>query len=386
MTTTSIMILSSDPANLDHISRALKDDPEIKVSAVKGGTRELNAMQRPPDLIIVNGKAVEEGGLETLERLGHAHPTTAFIVVVDNQSADFLRRAMRAGVREVLPCPVPAEQLRTAVNRLKKRRSASATRGKVFAFIPAKGGSGSTFLATNLGYVLAGRAEEKVLLLDLNLQFGDAAMCLTEQQPSTNLAELAREIHRIDASFLAASLLNVLPNYGLLAAPDDPAQSVDVKPQHIETVIDIARQHYGFVIVDLGRSLDGVSLKALDMADAIFPVLQLGLPYIRDGKRLLGVLQSLGYSSSRINVIVNRYEKGADIGLADLERVIGLKAFKTIPNSYRASAASVNQGVPIAKLSKNDSVTRSLSEMATLIAPSNSPEEAGWLSRVLHLA
>ena len=379
---TSIMVLSSDPVHLDHISRALKDDPEYKLSSIEGDASALGAIQRPPDVIVVNGKAAEDGGLDMLERVGRAHPSTGFIVVSENQSPEFLRRAMRAGVREVLPCPVPAEQLRLAVGRLKKRLT-PATQGKVFAFIPAKGGSGSTFLATNLGYALAARGGKTVLLIDLNLQFGDAALFLSEQQPSTDLAEVARQIHRIDASFLSASLLNVLPNYGLLAAPEDPAQSVDVKPQHIETVIAIAREQYEFVILDLSRSLDAVTLRALDMADTIFPVLQIGLPYIRDGKRLLGMLQSLGYSLSKIRPIVNRYQKGTEIGLADLEKAIGLDVFKTVPNSYEASAASVNQGVPIMKLARNDAVTRSLSELANAIAPAPAVQESGWLSRVL---
>jgi pilus assembly protein CpaE len=383
MTRTSITILSSDRAHLHQIAGALKDDPDAQVSALEGSTSELRSLQKLGDVVIINGKAVEAGGLDVVELLGHAHPETAFIVVTENQSAEFLRGAMRAGVREVLPCPVPEDQLRSAIERLKKRIASTTAHGKVFAFIPAKGGSGSTFLATNLGYVLAGRADRKILLLDLNLQFGDAALFVTEQQPSMDVSELARQIHRLDASLLSASLLNVLPNYGLLPAPDDPAQSVDVKPQHVETLLAIARKHYDYTILDLGRSLDGVTLKALDMADVIFPVLQVGLPYIRDGKRLLGVLRSLGYTSSKIKLIVNRFQKGTDIGLADLEKALGIPVYKTIPNSYQTSTASANQGVPISKLDRNNAVSRGIAELANDIAPAPEAEDDGWLGRLL---
>jgi pilus assembly protein CpaE len=384
MNRTAVTILSSDKVHLDAIARALKSDPDMRLSEIHGSTSELTAIQDAPDVIIVNGRAAEEGGLDMLERLGHVHPSTAFIVVSENQSPEFLRRAMRAGVREVLPCPAPAEQLRATVDRMKRRRTRPEAKGRVLAFIPVKGGAGSTFLATNLGYILAGHGGKKVLFLDLNLQFGDAALFLSEQQPASDLAEVARQIHRIDASFLASSLLNVLPNFGVLAAPDDPAHSVDIKPQHVETIIAIARQHYEYIVVDLGRSLDGVSLKALDMADAVFPVLQLGLPYIRDGKRLLGVMKALGYPSSKINLIVNRYEKSSEIGIADVEKALGLNVFKTIPNSYQASTASVNQGVPIAKLARNNPVSRSLSELASVIAPASADGQSGnWLSRML---
>jgi pilus assembly protein CpaE len=381
MTKTSITIVSSERMHLEEIARALKDDPEAELSMIQGSTPELKAIEQPGDVVIVNGKAVDDGGLDTLERLGQRHPSTAFIVVSDDQTPEFLRNAMRAGVRDVLPCPAPVEQLRAAVDRLKKR-AAQAGQGKVFAFIPAKGGSGSTFLATNLGYVLAAHSERKVLLVDLNLQFGDATLFVTAQQPPMDVSELARQIHRIDASFLSASLLNVLPNYGVLAAPDDPGHSVDVKPPHIETVIALARRHYDYVILDLGRSLDAVTLKALDSADLIFTVLQVGLPYIRDGKRLLGVLRSLGYAASKIRLLVNRYQKAGEIGLEDLERALGLSVYRTLPNSYEASAASVNQGVPILKLDKGNAVSRALLELAEDIAPLPRGDDSGWLGRV----
>lgn len=383
MTRTTVAVVSSDRGHLEAISRALKADPHVDVSTIEGGTRELKAISAPPDVIIVNGRAVDEGGLDTLERLGRSHPATAFIVVTDNQSPEFFRSAMRAGVREVLPCPVPADQLLHALQRLKRKADPTETRGKVIAFIPAKGGSGATFLATNFGYVLGDGGHHKVLLLDLNLQFGDAALFVSAEQPGIDLAELAREIHRVDGVLLSASALNVLPTYAVLPGPQDPAQSVDVKAEHVEKLITIARQHYDFVILDLGRSLDAVTLRALDLADLIFPVMQIGLPYIHDGKRLLGVLRSLGYSSSKINVIVNRHEKGHEIGLDDLEKALGTKVFRTVPNSYAATAASMNQGVPIAKLAKTNAVTRSLLDLAAVVAPRASRGESGWLSKML---
>src|SRR6185503_12407096 len=91
---------------------------------------------------------------------------------------------------------------------------------RVLAFVPCKGGSGATFLATNLGYQLASE-NKKVLLVDLNLQFGDAALFVHDHKPAHTLADIAHNITRLDASFLAATVVNVSPNYALLAAPED---------------------------------------------------------------------------------------------------------------------------------------------------------------------
>src|SRR5207244_2183241 len=136
------------------------------------------------------------------------------------------------------------------------------------------------------------------------------------------------------------SMLNVAPNYGVLAAPEDPAQSADIKPDHIEQLLKLARQHYDFILLDVGRNLDSVSIRALDQADMIFPILQTTLPYIRDGKRLLSVFRSLDYPRDRIHLIVNRHEKNGDIKLKDLQTAFGTEVYRTIPNHYEAAAAS----------------------------------------------
>jgi pilus assembly protein CpaE len=132
------------------------------------------------------------------------------------------------------------------------------------------------------------------------------------------------------------------------------------------------------VILDIGRALDPVSIKALDMADIIFPVMQLTLPFIRDAKRLLEVFRSLEYSPDKIKILVNRYEKRNEIRLEDVERTLGIQVFKTLPNSFRAVAASVNQGVPIDKLAHGNPVARSLQELAHLFATEGESSSSWW--------
>jgi pilus assembly protein CpaE len=324
------------------------------------------------------------GELGALEQTSANFPHTAVILLCTNQTSDFLINAMRAGVREVLPSPVTREALVGAVARVEQKMGLGGARrepGRILAFIPSKGGSGATFVATNLGFQLASE-NRRVLLIDLNLQFGDAVLFVHDRNPAHNLAEVARNIQRLDASFLAASVVQVSPNYSILAAPDDPAQSIEVKPEHIEVLLNLAASHYDFVILDVGRQLDAVTIKALDRAEKIFPVLQTTLPFIRDASRLLSVFRSLGYSAAKVGLVVNRYEKGGEIALADVGRSLGVSDMRTIPNSYHAVAASVNQGKPIAAIAKNHLVTKSLAEFAQSLLPKSIDTE-GWLTRLL---
>ncbi|HVK57030.1 MAG TPA: AAA family ATPase [Burkholderiales bacterium] len=380
-----VKILSNDKTRFDAILQAtVVADRGAEVSGSVGDITELPKVinGHAPDVLILD--ASQGWTLDLLDQMTARAPSMEAIVITNDQSPQFLLQAMRAGVREVLPNPVTSDALQSALNRIRgKRGHSQAQEGKILAFLSCKGGSGATFLAANLGHVLASLNDKKVAVIDLNLQFGDAALFVSENKPASNVADVAQQIHRLDASLLSAAMLQILPNFSVLAAPEDPAHGVDVKPQHVQTILTLARKHYDYVIVDLGRTLDAVTLQALDMADTIFPVLQLTLPFIRDGKRLISVMRSLDYPKSKIKLIVNRFEKSSEITINDLENALGAEVFKTIPNSYQAVATSVNQGVPITQLSRNNPVSKALSDFASAIAPEVSQQENGWFAKIL---
>jgi pilus assembly protein CpaE len=294
---------------------------------------------------------------------------------------DLLIRAMRAGMREVLQLPLVHRAFHEAMDRIEVAAGLSPVReGKVLAFISCKGGSGTTFLSTNFGYALATLADKKVMLVDLHGQFGDATLYVTDQKPAMTLSGVCSQIGRLDGAFLESSLVHVAHNFGILAAADDHAQ--EMKSEHIDAVLRVARQHYDYILLDVGRQIDAVSLRALDKSDLIFPVLQLALPDIRDGRRLLDIFRSLGYPVERTRLIVNRYEKNGKLRLADLEHALAAEVMHTVPNDYLSATDSVNQGIPLLQLSRNSPVARSLAEMVELVTERRVPESRGLFDRL----
>ena len=188
------------------------------------------------------------------------------------------------------------------------------------------------------------------------------------------LSDVCRHIARLDAAFLESSLVHVSPGFGILAAADDPAHAVELKPEHMDAIMRVARQHYDYIVLDVGRQIDAISLRALDNADVIYPILQLGLPDIRDGRRLLDIFRSLGYPADQTRLIVNRYEKGGRLRLQDLQNALGADVMHTIPNDYVAATDSVNQGVPVLELSRSSAVARSLTDLVELVTARRAPE------------
>jgi pilus assembly protein CpaE len=362
--------------------------PPLSIGATRASLRD--ALERVsadvPSLVIVDATSSDSDAAEAelLDRLcKHYSGATVILLTGASQQPELLIRAMRAGVREVLQLPLVHHAFHEALDRIANSSGVAAMRdGKVLAFIACKGGSGATFISTNFGYALATLADKKVLLIDLHGQFGDAALYVSDQKPTMTLSDVCSQIARVDGPFLESCLVHVAPGFGVLAAADDPANTANLKPEQMDSLLRVARQYYDFIVLDVGRQIDAISLRALDNADAIYPILQLALPDIRDGRRLLDIFRSLGYSVENTRLIVNRYEKGGKLRLQDLQAALGAELLHTIPNDYMAVTDSVNQGVPVLQLSRSSAVARSLAELVDLVTTRRVTENKGLFDRI----
>lgn len=302
-----IAVISPNRQHLDGVGAVLQARSHTALLYEGGKSRMREVAERDqPDLMIVDGMCCDPHELVQVEHVTAHHPQIAVVLLCSSHTPEFLINSMRAGVREVLPSPAPPEALQAALERVESKlaRAQAPRRAKVLAFIPCKGGSGATFLATNLGWQLA--ESSSVLLVDLNLQFGDALSFVHDGQAASTLANVAKDISRLDASLLAASTVKVAPNYSILAAPEDLSQAMEIKPEHVDAVLALAASQYDFVIVDVGRSLDTLAIKALDRAWRIFAVMQSGLPDVRNAGKLLEAFKALGYPPDKTELIVNR--------------------------------------------------------------------------------
>lgn len=356
----------------------------VQLSADVGSAQTLAGVLRrdQPDVVLLDFPVLDEQAMEQIEAALSQAPGTHMVLVSPDRSVEFLMRAMRAGVREVLPAPMSAQTVQQAVKHAQGHQSLRGRQrevaGQVLALMPAKGGAGSTFLATNLAYALA-RQGKLVAVLDLNLYLGDAVLFLGNSKVVSSVVDLARQTHRMDATLLDASMIKVSEHLHVLAAPESPESVKEVRSDDIQKIIELARSRYDYVVLDVSSMLDPVTIKALDMADAIYLTLQLNLPFVRAAKLMMAVFRALGYANSKLNVIVNRYEKAGDISLADVEKATAMKVERTIPNSHLVVNASVNQGVPMLKLAPRDPVTRALEDWAQELSPVKAQRSKGWL-------
>ncbi|MFP5391709.1 MAG: CpaE family protein [Gammaproteobacteria bacterium] len=381
----SLLITRDTLLHAEIASQGAARVPPLNLVATRATLREALDRLSPeaPALVIIDASEFEPADADLLERLAKHYASANFVLLTRGHQQELLIRAMRAGVREVLQLPLVHRAFHEAMDRLAATSGLAAMRdGKVLAFISCKGGSGATFLSTNFGYALATLANKKVLLIDLHGQFGDATLYVSDQKPVMTLSHVCNQIARLDAAFLESCLVHITPGFGILAAADDPAHAVSLKAEHMDAILRVARSNYDYIVLDVGRQIDAISLRALDSLDALYPVLQLGLPDIRDGRRLLDIFRSLGYPIEHTRLIVNRYEQGGKLRLQDLQNALGAEVMHTVPNDYVAVTDSVNQGVPVLQLARSAPVSRSLAELVELVTERRVPDSKGLFDRL----
>jgi pilus assembly protein CpaE len=366
----NIAIISEDRQLLHQVQSALARTPH-DIALAPGKSKELRSCVKDLglDLLLLDGRNQAAVDFTQIEQLTLEFPAVGVILLSETHSPEFFIGAMRAGVREVLPSIQPAQLLIDAVERaaVKLQATQSSSAAKVHAFIGTSGGSGTTFLATNFGYQLA--QSHNVLLIDLNLQFGDALSFVQDGKAPRTIADISRDIKHLDSSLLNASTIKVTPNFSILAAPEEPSHATDVRPEHVEAILKLARTQYDIILLDMPRTVDAMLIKALDQAVSIFMVLQASVPHLRNADKLLSVFRSLEYSRDKIELILNRYDKRSDITLDKIRRALGPLEIHTIANGYRQVSTAINQGVPLVQLQRRHDVIRNLSHLGETVTP-----------------
>ncbi|MGE5095475.1 MAG: AAA family ATPase [Betaproteobacteria bacterium] len=358
-----IDIVCSSARTLEAIRRlAASEGCEIGQAVVRNAGEPLPPYLRlaTGDALLLEGSCADTADLATIEKVTAERRGLAVLMLSPVNGSEDLMAAMRAGVREVLQTPPKPAELAAALARIARRRLERAPKGRVVSFIPCKGGSGATFLAANVAHMLATIAERRTALIDLDLEYGDASFFVAAEPAKSNVVEVAQQGERLDGQLLVSSMLTVAPRFTILPAPSEPEAALAITPQQLERLIEVARETFEFVVLDLQRALDPLTVTALDKSDAIYLVMENMIPYVRNAKRMVGVLRGLGYADSKMRLVLNRYERRSVVTIAEIERTVGLKVSHLVPNSWEDVAQSTNLGVPLAQLNSRNAVVHAL--------------------------
>jgi pilus assembly protein CpaE len=217
----------------------------------------------------------------------------------------------------------------------------------VTVFSP-KGGVGTTLIATNIAVVAAGKRPDRVVLVDLDLQFGGVAPQL-DIQPKQTLADVTRDSTALKAAELLRGYA-VKHGTGLhvLCAPPTPELSELVTPEVVKNLLATLTSGYDHVIIDAGSTLDERTMLALEAADTVVIPVYPEIPALRSVHTLLEFLSDQGTLGTKTTVFVLNNAFARDIlKQRDIEGVLGTKIAYDLPYDPFLYLKSVNEGVPV---------------------------------------
>ncbi|MEN7530914.1 MULTISPECIES: CpaE family protein [unclassified Cupriavidus] len=381
-----IVVVSAEESQLQHVAGLITQSANHVVQRMLAAPTL--ALAQPgltlgTDLLILAAPDFSADDLSQLRRLRTDAPGTLCMLLTGHASADLLMRAMRAGVQGVLPWPPEPGEFRDELLRCTSHAlSNGRAEGQVLAFLSCKGGSGTTFIAANTAHLLAVRHQKRVLMVDLSQQYGDAAFVLTDQTPPATLAEVCRQIDRLDAALLDACVTHVCPGFDVLPAAGDPVKAGEIKAAHLERLLTIARQQYDAVVLDVGQDINPASIVVLDHSNLIYPVLQPSLSHLRGGHRLLEICRSLGYHADRLRLVLNRQDKHAPLDLRTMENAFGMRFAHVLPNDTVPVRDASNQGLPLLQVAPKAALTRALGDMVGELFPDTAPQRDSLLRKL----
>ncbi|NDU86400.1 MAG: AAA family ATPase [Ferrovum sp.] len=314
------------------------------------------------NLLVLDSTANESPDWANIEKFNLQHPHSTTVLVCSEQIEQILVQAMRVGVRDALRLSELEERLLEVVERARTRQAAfeGALRGgKVLSFIPSKGGSGASFVSSNLAYVLAKVHKKRVLMIDLDLEFSDASFCLTDDDSIKSIADLVARSN-LSGPMIESACIQIEQTFWLLRAPQNPEMAVGITPDQVDDIISAAVRHYDFICIDLARTLEPIALRVMDRSDTVFPIMQTVLPYVRGMQRLQRTFKALHYPDSKIQLVANRQGNKDDLPLDEIENALQAKFVIRLPNDFPNVNTSINTGKPLYEIAPHGVLTNGL--------------------------
>lgn len=287
-----------------------------------------------PDLVLIDVSTVTDPVREVIGRLRSAAPDSMIVALSSEASTESVLDCFRAGAAEYLFPPLE-EGLRRAQERREAERSRSESgkpRGRLAVFLSAKGGCGATTLACHSASVLAALGR-KTLLADLDTHAGQVSFLMKTKSPYS-ISDAVNNTHRLDVSYWNALVSNGGPGLDIISAPTAISGKQDMKLEEIRKVLGFAHTHYEWTVVDAGRGMTQATLTALEIADDACIVTTPEVPALQQTRQLLQRLLNSGYKQDRLKLILNRVPKRAAIRPEEVQSMLGIRLFASLPDSY----------------------------------------------------
>ncbi|MFD9123260.1 CpaE family protein [Kitasatospora sp. NPDC059571] len=319
----------------------------------------LVALHTDIDVVLLHEELGRTPALQLIREISLRYPNLGIVLLARDGTPETLSAAMEAGARGVLTLPLDLEALDARLHatagwskairdHIRGARSdvQDSRSGSVIAVAGAKGGVGTTTLATHLA-LAAADPQRAVCLVDLDLQAGDIG-CHFDVAFHRSVVDLADVAEDITGRALEETLYSHESTLRLLLAPSEGERSEEVPARAVRQVISALRSRFDVVVVDAGSTMNQANTAAIEVADQVLLVVTPDVPALRAARRMTQLWYRLqARKDDDPLLVVNRCSRSCDIQPALAGRAVGApQAATALPASFRELEATLNSGRP----------------------------------------
>lgn len=310
-----------------------------------------------PNLIIVETTLPSSEIPSALERLAEVCDASTRLILLGHVNDVLLyRELIRSGVSEYIVLPATPQTIVNAITELFASES-GAPIGRTVGFVSAKGGSGGSTVAHNVGWAVSQNLRQDVLVLDMDLAFGTAGLNFN-QDPPHGIADAVLASQKIDAVLLDRLMSKAANHINLLTAPVTLERTYDFEERDFEQIVELSQKTTPVVVLDIPHAWNSWVRHTLATVDEIVIVAEPDLANLRNAKNLADTIKALRPTEGAPNLVINKQglPRRPEIAAAEFASSIDCRLVGTIPFDAALFGTAANNGQMIAEVSANNRI------------------------------
>ncbi len=373
-----LMILENDEEKRYEIESILKNIDYITLSQhVDSREDAMRVLDLENINVVVLGNDFEEDGYDVAEEITTEHLEVAIIMIEDEIKEEIMHKALFSGAKDVVLRPIVPNRLMDSIFKayeMNKKRAElhrdvpqrvkrKSELGQVFTVFSTKGGVGKTFVSINLAVTLSKETKKRVVVVDLDLDFGSASLALNIQ-PKYTISDVVNDIKNIDPDLIESYLLMHDSGVRILPANLEPQLNEFINAEHIQVILRTLQNSYDYIVVDMpGRFYDPIN-PAFVFADKLLMITTPEVSTVRNIKASLLTLNNLNYPKNKIKLLLNKADGRGEIKARDVEKTLNHPLFSSIDADYKGVMSSLNQGVPYVTKNNRSAIAKNFKKLA----------------------
>jgi pilus assembly protein CpaE len=368
---TRLLLVEDVPQVAQYIRGLLNSQSTVKLlDVLSDGSKVLPQVQQlRPDVVLVD--ALLQGrvkGLPLAEQIlasGYGVPVIILTVPQNPVETDVAK-----GIHGVLAMPFSGYDLMNRIAQVRKEFDTHSTTGtsRIYSVFAPKGGVGKTTIAFNLAVAL-GQADQRTVLIDGSLQFGDLRSLLKVPVDAPSILDLPTD--RVAESDLQDVLWRDPSGIDILLAPPRVEMAEMVTARDLDKILSLLRRVYGSIVIDMSSALNDINLSFLDLSDSIVEIVTYDSTTIHNTIAVADAFRMIGYPASKVRYLVNRADSPGGIDPGDLERALGRVPEHRVVSDGMLVVQSNNEGVPFVLANPAAQISQDLNRVAAELLAAN---------------